>query len=540
MEFFHITNNVAGLRFVEVNGRQFAIAPMTILRSRVLQGSRGPLFYPPEENKKYQEEWNGRPLVATTHPKDKKSGANISANTPEILQQQEIGRFYNSQVDNQGTNTGEGWFDVELTKKHDMRIWNSLVNKQQIEVSTGLRNDFEELSTVQNYDGVDYQFNARNYRPDHIAILIDEKGACSIKDGCGVNNSLTANPAWVGDHSKWEKAKEQAAKEGKGSDYGYITGIYKQMGGTINQASYPESCPHCGNKLEIDPDSGVCNRCGKAVGSLITHTQTSNSMNERQNMTSWLTTNCACLKDKKGELDKLTDNAFKETILENAEKAVENDAEASFMSWISNADKDIRNAITGMLRNKFKSAMGAMKPADPNAGGNGGTGGTDPNAAAAEEMKKKQAMMQQNQTQQPTPTGNSQPVVTVEMLQQALMGIPMFKDMVTNHQTNQNNEKQQLIARITAPITDNSAKQQAVTALSNRSVEDLKFIAGFTPVAQTNNQQTNQPNIPYAQPFSNFFGASGGITDNQDNSYLQKEQLVVNNINWSEWSKDAA
>lgn len=31
------------------------------------------------------------------------------------------------------------------------------------------------------------------------------------------------------DHEKWEKAKEQAKKQGKGDDYGYIMTIYKKM-----------------------------------------------------------------------------------------------------------------------------------------------------------------------------------------------------------------------------------------------------------------------------------------------------------------------
>jgi len=33
------------------------------------------------------------------------------------------------------------------------------------------------------------------------------------------------------DESKWEKAKELAKKQNQGSNYAYITGIYKRMGG---------------------------------------------------------------------------------------------------------------------------------------------------------------------------------------------------------------------------------------------------------------------------------------------------------------------
>jgi len=33
------------------------------------------------------------------------------------------------------------------------------------------------------------------------------------------------------DERKWEKAKELAKKQNQGSNYAYITGIYKRMGG---------------------------------------------------------------------------------------------------------------------------------------------------------------------------------------------------------------------------------------------------------------------------------------------------------------------
>ena len=37
-----------------------------------------------------------------------------------------------------------------------------------------------------NYMGKSYTYIAKNYRPDHLAVLPDNSGACSISDGCGV------------------------------------------------------------------------------------------------------------------------------------------------------------------------------------------------------------------------------------------------------------------------------------------------------------------------------------------------------------------
>jgi hypothetical protein len=47
-------------------------------------------------------------------------------------------------------------------------------------------------------------------------------------------------PAWVKDHSLWEKAKAQAKKEYSEDDanfYAIVTAIYKKMGGGIQHAA---------------------------------------------------------------------------------------------------------------------------------------------------------------------------------------------------------------------------------------------------------------------------------------------------------------
>lgn len=46
-------------------------------------------------------------------------------------------------------------------------------------------------------------------------------------------------PAWVGDESVWAKAKEEAKKQKDESDpgfWGYVTAIYKKMGGSIKKS----------------------------------------------------------------------------------------------------------------------------------------------------------------------------------------------------------------------------------------------------------------------------------------------------------------
>jgi len=47
--------------------------------------------------------------------------------------------------------------------------------------------------------------------------------------------------SWVRDEALWDKAKSAAAEQGKGDDFAYITGIYKQMGGRVDAPQQEDS-----------------------------------------------------------------------------------------------------------------------------------------------------------------------------------------------------------------------------------------------------------------------------------------------------------
>lgn len=394
-----------GLRFVTINGRQFAIAPITIIVPGVLPGSKGPLYYPPEEIARNTNDWNGKPLIVY-HAYDE-DNTPISAANPRTYEKQEIGRIYNARIQDSKL-VVDGYFDLELTKKIDSRVYNRLMSRDKIEVSTGLFTDNQLASPNSTYGDKPYTYVARNYKPDHLAILPDEKGACSITDGCGVFNKseedytyfvsecpncgslnhngytclncgksvpqnssslpllgitddnkkcavkndsdVVVNPSWVKDHDKWSKAKEQASKEGKGDDYAYITGIYKKMGGTIN--SEDNNCP-----------SEVKN----------SYTNNEDDMN-RDEPINWLIANCSCYKNDasaKQKLTEMSDKEFGEVIVKNAKTAIDNE-DVNFLKWIGNASPDIRTGFVklmknALLRNTPKDASATQTvPPNPN------------------------------------------------------------------------------------------------------------------------------------------------------------------------------
>lgn len=177
----HLAVNAMGRARVEViDGRKHIIAPLSLIVPGTLAGSKGALKYPEDEVAKGPERWDKVPLVVY-HPTE--NGKPVSVQHPGVLEKSGIGFTRNSGY--KGKLHTEGCFDIERVKAVDEtlpeqhRILPRLKARKPIELSTGLFTD-NKLE--------DGELVARNYRPDHIAILPDQEGACGIKHGCGVHN----------------------------------------------------------------------------------------------------------------------------------------------------------------------------------------------------------------------------------------------------------------------------------------------------------------------------------------------------------------
>lgn len=178
--------NAGKVRRATLNGRAFLVAPLSMIVEGVLAGSKGKLHYPGDEISRSTQAWNGMPITVY-HPL--MNGLHVSARHPAIASTQQVGTVYNANTtrlkDGRRKLKAEGWFDEELTKRVDNRVHDALVNGKQLEISTGLfTENTEERGT---YNGRDYDYVARMYVPDHLAILPDQIGACDISAGCGLN-----------------------------------------------------------------------------------------------------------------------------------------------------------------------------------------------------------------------------------------------------------------------------------------------------------------------------------------------------------------
>lgn len=170
------------LRRETLDGREYLVAPVILIREQVLNG----ILTLREEITRFVDSWNDIP-VPVSHPTDS-SGQYILAKSPDVIRDRVIGRLFNAVWDDEiGALRSEMWLDVQ--KCHDLggqalQVLKDVEAGRLVEVSTGYMANTEEISG--EFNGVPYTAVARDIHPDHLAVLPNEIGACSVRDGCGV------------------------------------------------------------------------------------------------------------------------------------------------------------------------------------------------------------------------------------------------------------------------------------------------------------------------------------------------------------------
>jgi len=180
LQLVGLSTNLSGnTRHDRMEGREYLVAPMVMIVEGVLNGSDGPLLYPADELAKFPGTWNHKPVVVY-HPQI--NGQGVSACDPDILTNHKVGVIMNTKFED-GKLKAEAWLEKSRMDAVDERVSEAVENNAMMELSTGL---FVEVEKEEGeFNGREYSAIARNYRPDHLAILPDLTGACSIKDGAG-------------------------------------------------------------------------------------------------------------------------------------------------------------------------------------------------------------------------------------------------------------------------------------------------------------------------------------------------------------------
>lgn len=168
-----------------LQGRDYLVAPVAMLVEGVFSGSQGPIFYEGPEMAKNTAVWNAKPITVG-HP-ELPDGTKVSGCTADTLETYQVGMILNTRFNKKTKKlTAEAWIDTLrlATVPQGHLIANALANETKLEVSTGLFVDNQD--TTGEYNGTAYSKKATNFQPDHLAILLTEKGACSLADGAGL------------------------------------------------------------------------------------------------------------------------------------------------------------------------------------------------------------------------------------------------------------------------------------------------------------------------------------------------------------------
>ena len=215
--FERLTVNLTGAyRRETLEGRPHLVVPCGMLpRAGVVNGSRGPLLYPEEEVGKDPSSWNGMPIVIY-HPK--MGGDFVSARQPAFFNSRKLGNVFNTRLDDKLRS--EAWFDEARTRALAPEVYDRILNGQPVETSTGLGSEVEEVGG--EFNGEKYVGIARNYKPDHLAVLPDRRGAFSVGMGGGLfANEAAASPA----AAKLDKALAAAHGE-NGAWSGWVEDVF--------------------------------------------------------------------------------------------------------------------------------------------------------------------------------------------------------------------------------------------------------------------------------------------------------------------------
>ncbi len=180
LDIYFIPNTNYSIRREQLNGVDHIVVPVIMMVEGVHSGSHGPILHLAEELGRFPESWDGIP-VTIGHPVV--GGQYVSANSPAVLQDWSVGRIFNTHIAGSALRA-EAWLDEVTLERVSGATLGRINNGEVIEVSIGIFSDEEMVPGTWNTE--EYVAIARNHRPNHLALLPDEVGACSIADGCGI------------------------------------------------------------------------------------------------------------------------------------------------------------------------------------------------------------------------------------------------------------------------------------------------------------------------------------------------------------------
>lgn len=490
----HLVANLTGgpFRRAKLHGKDYLVTSLTLIVPGVLNGSQGSLYYPPEEIQRNVQMWANVPIVVN-HPADA-NGNGISARDPDVLNRQGIGFVFKPRYDKKLV--AEGWFDIEATKRVDNRILIALQNGAKGELSTGLFTDNEKAPALSHHKGKPYQFVARNYRPDHLAILPDQIGACSVTDGCGIN----VNCKCGGKCPKCQKPLNGAPVEEEDEE-------------TTDNA---ESENPVKDKAPVG-SSNVTNQKGRPTMAKVKPLDDE----QRTELIDGIIENTEHWTEEDREVLNTFEDVKLTALHESAEKAAQqeliaNAAREGFEG--TDGSKTVFNEKTG----KWQTTPG-KKPPVKNA--------KVPAKAVADEEEEDEEMM----TAEERAAAMAKKKMPMSMNEWMETAPPELQQVVRNAQRIDNRDKAQMIKVITANANNPFTKEQ-LDAMTTDQLRPLAKLAGVKPAAQVHNLDVDDDIPEPTGKRPSFLGANPVFNQFKDED--REDTLDAPTLNFEEMADE--
>lgn len=161
------------------------VVPVVMMVEGVHNGSGGRTFHSSQELSNSVELWQNAP-VTIHHPV---IGDEFVSVHEDGIEEQYVVGYVSEAVMKDNKLTATLKLNCEKLNQLSPETVQAIQNGNIMEVSIGVFTDTEEKEG--EWNGETYERIAHNHRPDHLALLPGEVGACSVKDGCGlrVNNN---------------------------------------------------------------------------------------------------------------------------------------------------------------------------------------------------------------------------------------------------------------------------------------------------------------------------------------------------------------
>lgn len=519
-----VTTNVGGtsIRHETLEGRRYMVVPMVMITEGVHNGSQGALYYPQDELAKTPVVWNHKPIVVY-HPT--MNGQAVSACEPAVLARRKVGLIMNTKYEpskkgQPGRLKAEAWLETNSLKRVDNRVLEAVTNGEMMEVSTGLFTDNEVKDGLWHKES--YGFIARNYRPDHLAILPDEKGACSIKDGAGLMRNAEVSHDEI--RTQLNQLIGAANKSGKQPSGDYISGAWVQdIYGTFCVYSY--NGKYYQQKFTLA--DGVVNLSGSPV--------------EVRRKQTYMKTDGTVVNTRNGEVPMKTKQKklIVDGLIANNRSRYEEDDREYLMGLDDGVLQDLQvaNQLQGDLAtdgkhdDASKEIHDTVKPKKSDTGGargGEGHGGNDLKSGQQQTAKEDEDDEEDASDEGNTPNGkgvrnSARARRGNQTVDEYIANAPAgMRDVLSSMAKAHNSQKQGLIQRITA----NKANRFTPEYLGTKDLEELQAIAALA----NNSAEVQSPRI------SRFTGAGLDVSGEQqemvDNEAGEEEPLVTPTLNF--------